>query len=276
MLIKKCFLGLLGLSFFSVAGNELPPMMKHPNVDSIANLTPTSTVMKNVISQLEGGFGVSKEQAGDVTLIRMSDSDLFQVELAGVRYTINADAKYWLKGEVDGVYVTKDGRAKGSVASNDMLEFNQRLRVFLMAVSDLLPVYGDITKDKVVFAFVDLSCPYCQQFHLVNRSELEKQGVTFVYVPFVRDPNDKRVMDATRTVFCNADPVAAKMELDSVYLNGPRNLGAMKGGACSHIRQSIIESLLVVGHQMGIVGTPMFLMPSGEVIYGTSKLNAVL
>ena len=277
MKIKKWILGLLLVSFFSMAESDFPTIVKHPEVDNIARLTPLNDVRENVISHLVKGFGVATERAKEVDVIRLSDSDFFQIDLAGVRYTINADAKYWLKGDVGSVHSTRGSRAKESVTSNEMLEFNQRIRVFLMSASEYLPVYGDaLDNNKVIFAFVDLSCPYCQQFHLVNRNEFEKKGFSFVYVPFVRNTIDKRVMDATRAVFCNDDPVATKAGVDQAYLNGPRQLRDVPAGSCSHVKKAIIESLLLVGHQMGAVGTPMFLLPNGEVVYGSAKLNAAL
>ena len=123
---------------------------------------------------------------------------------------------------------------------------------------------------KSVFAFIDVSCPHCREFHLRKLDEWNRQGVRVYFIPFMRDPMDKKTKVIMDDIFC-ADNNSERLDLIlSAYINIKAYVVKGNSGSCGH-KRALLDSLYKIGMQYSLKGSPMFMNMVGDVYYGSAS-----
>lgn len=166
----------------------------------------------------------------------------------------------------DVVYMTGDARFMFQGALIDFEQRKNLTEVRLTSIrADLLKQVKD--EDTVIYpaqgetkytitVFTDPSCPYCRKLHQ-EVPELNKQGVKVRYALYPRAGLDSPIGKSSVGIMCAKD---RKAELDKSLAGQSVSLPA-----CD---KHPLASLLELGTQMGLEGTPFIVTEGGQVIPG--------
>lgn len=238
-----------------------------------SKLTPNSTVEKNVLKRLVSGLKMSDEKASEAKVQRLLTSDLFSVRVGERNYLIGPDAKNWVQSEFEGFYIFGDGVRSVSV-SNESKESLLSMQFLLKNLGEYLPLYGDINAKTKFYAFIDVTCPHCRDFHLFSRTDFERAGVSFIYVPFLRNSKDYLAQTVNKRAFCSSSKLEIKSKLNKLFSLSRSELEAdLTPPKCNRIQSSIFDFLLLTGDRYNLRGSPMFMSMNGDVIYGVPSLK---
>lgn len=255
---------------------ELSASFDGPSYDFI-KLHDINSIENNVKSQLETVLGMTQSALKDVRISRVADTTWIQVSVEGKSYITDYRATQWLGSDLSELYLFNE-TVKRIVVSNDNKESLLDYAHLMTKMRNIAPVYeayGTLNgRPKVIYAFVDPSCPRCKEFHLTNMNEWRRLGITWVYIPFLINDNDD-AKELAEYVYCAPSIAEVKERVNTAYLKGPEKAGKMirKSDACGQKEKSIVNSILTAGFRHGLAGSPMFLTDSGEVFYGTPSLE---
>lgn len=244
------------------------PWISFPSIKTVEN-----KARARLISELN----INESMAKKVSAYRVYTSDWYQVAVEEKSYIIDRDAKYWMSGEsVGNIFLFQDGIAPVNV--------NNEVRESLITISGLAKrwpgptaIYPSTNNNiplKKVFIFMDLSCPFCKEFHLTKRESLQQKGYEIVYLPFVRDVDDKKIKSLHERVFCLNDQNAKDSLITQIYLNGIKSApdtSSLEG--CNIIDKTFFNTLAESGARYNLTGTPLFITESGGVFYGYSAFS---
>jgi hypothetical protein len=204
---------------------------------------------------------------------RMGVSSLFRIKMDGKAYLTDDSARFWMpygpikQMSLDGIYQT--------TSTQDEINSILGLLFFIDSYKDALITYPAIGKRKYrVYAFMDVSCPYCQEFHRKSLRNFNNKGVEFIYVPLLRDISMNKVRQITNTVFCFPKE-QRQMAMDNVLLNYKEEKGSLilKKG-CSNNNVWLYDLLMESGQRHGFSGSPVFITENGRIFYGASGLTS--
>lgn len=199
--------------------------------------------------------------------------DALRAKLAGAIPDLAADAiqpaaapgLYELRHEGFYAYITEDGRylIQGDLVDLDTgtnLSENQRKgdRVARLNAlgEDKMIVFSPKDPKYAVTVFTDVDCGYCRKLHREIDTYLDK-GIEIRYVFYPRSGPGSDSFRKAEVVWCAADRKQAMTEAKtSGKADGPSN--------CANPVQEEWQ----LGNALGLRGTPMIVLPDGEVING--------
>lgn len=231
-------------------------------------------VESNVHDKALTELGMSESDLPDIFVNRVFTSSFYNVYIDGNRYITDESATYWMQNKNSEFFIFNEG-AYGVSATNATKESLIELSPLIEAmVDDYLVEYLPInTKVKrTVYAFMDLSCPHCKEFHLNKRQEWQAKGVRIVYVPFLRDTGSRRVAEATAGAFCQETAEQRKDSINKVFMDGVRRVD-FSSAECSSLQKGILDFMFNSGAVYRLRGSPMFLTDTGRVYYGYSPFE---
>jgi hypothetical protein len=232
-------------------------------------------VRDNVESRMINELGLKPEIAKNVPVSRLFVSDWFGVSIDNKGYVVNSDASYWMQGGMGEMFMFTPSIQRVSI-SNGNRERLLNLMLLINAHKDTLVTYPSTTGyvRERIYAFMDVTCPYCRRFHLTERQEFQAKGYEFVYIPYAREPNNIDMVNLNLWAFCAKDNLHSKRNIDSAYLATPKIRGKMASApACNDGSLKFIEFLVGSGERFGVVGSPAFFTGSADVIYGSDALE---
>lgn len=234
-----------------------------------------SVMKERVRAKLVEELKVSEASVQSLKMDRMFTSDWFMVSVEGKQYVVDNTAKNWLRSDLDGFFVFDQGVRQVAI-SNEGRESLMKMRLLLQSVEDLLPSYGNSAVEPI-YAFIDVTCPHCRKFHLTQLANIEKAGHRIVYVPFLRDTSDYQAKKLNLDTFCKDTTDGIKSAMNTLYLKDRSDLKkGIQAPACNNYQKATFEFLLFNGERYGLIGSPMFLTPAGEVVYGGPALERYL
>jgi hypothetical protein len=252
------------------------------NVDFDANkpgrevfsLSQINPVEKKLVKTLVDGGILKEGSPGNIRLSRLSVSDWFGFSLNGETYLTDANASHILKSDLRDFFHVSPTLSQVSM-SNGGVESLFKLTSFLRSFESdaILPVYKSTSKTRpeiVIYAFMDVTCPFCKKFHLLEREQLNRDGVTFIYIPFTKNYSNKKDLALNYAVFCQSAS-EKKNSIDDAYL-APKITRFKINPNCNLLDSTLIRFFLKTGEMYGVAGSPMFLSRSGKVMYGTPSL----
>ncbi|MEG3764876.1 hypothetical protein [Alteromonas sp. 14N.309.X.WAT.G.H12] len=241
------------------------------------HLSDIDAIKENVIDRLQRVLGMSKDEVDKVRVSRIYNTTWVQVSVDGKTYITDKRARQWLGTDLSELYLFEDAAKRISVG-NDNRESLIDYAYFMLKLPSVAPIYPATSsptgKQKLIFAFVDPSCPRCRDFHLTKMEQWRALGVTWVYIPFLIS-DDRKSEELAEYVYCPSDIDEVKKRIDEVYLVGKKKAAgrAALNDACGQKEKSVVTSILTAGFRHGLAGSPMFLTESGEVYYGTPSLE---
>ncbi len=161
-------------------------------------------------------------------------------------------------------YVTPDG---GHVIYGDMLDLRtgeeiteaSRKAMRLAALSRLDEVIEFLPEKKaaqIITVFTDIDCGYCRKMH-AEIASYHAEGIGVRYVFYPRSGPGTESFRKAEAVWCSADRKKALTDAKA---------GAPMKGDSSCANPVLTEYQL--GQEVGLRGTPMIILPDGEVING--------
>lgn len=118
---------------------------------------------------------------------------------------------------------------------------------------DFAPEEGDI--EYVVHVFTDITCDYCRQLHR-NMDLYNELGIEIRYLAYPRAGKGSESYQQMVSAWCSDDPKAAMTVL--------KNRGTIDAKEC----ENTIDEQMILAQKMGLRGTPMLVLPSGQTING--------
>lgn len=261
-----CFIILL-CSFGSFAFDKMK-QSEYP----FANLTSMKDINTLIRKKMIEDLGMKESEANTAKAQRIFTSDWFAVNIRDRTYVIDNTASYWLESDLDGMFALSPSISRVNVSNNTRGSL-VKLMNLAMNSEDILPRYkrGPGALNERVYAFVDLSCPHCREFHLTQRAKWQSLGIDWVYIPFSRDMENKKMREMNVAAFCQQTPEKSKAIIDEIYLSPSNRLQSLSSKYkkdCSTLKKKMVEFFVGSGERYGFAGSPMFLTETGRVLYG--------
>jgi hypothetical protein len=279
---------LCGLTFFAYSAisddslliNEAINIVSLSAEPSFLELQDMSDIKKNVSYKLQNVLSMPKEKADEVPVSRIFDTTWIQVNISGKSYITDQNARQWLGTDMSELFLF-DEVAKRVVVGNDNRESLMDYTRLVSRFSDIIPVYPETRnggESVVIYAFVDPSCPRCQEFHLTEMEKWRSYGVSWVYIPFLVDPDNKKTRNLAKGVFCADSATEVKDRVEQAYLLGAKKSQSLLSSwsKCGEEKEQLINSFLDSGVRHGLAGSPMFVTTAGEVYYGSPSLEIAI
>ncbi|MDP9139644.1 MAG: DsbC family protein [Pseudomonadota bacterium] len=186
--------------------------------------------------------------------IRATDADgLYEIQSGSNFAYVTADGKYLIEGDLfelaSGKSLTEDKRKTNRVAKLNELG------------TDNMIVYSPTDgtdPERVVTVFTDIDCGYCRKLHR-EINEYTALGIEIRYAFYPRSGPNTDSFRKAEAVWCSAD---RKDALTTAKAGAP--LPATTGTDC----ENPITREYALGSQLGLRGTPMLILPDGEVVNG--------
>jgi thiol:disulfide interchange protein DsbC len=160
-------------------------------------------------------------------------------------------------------YVTADGRylLEGDLidlATGRQITEERRRSARKKVVEDAAErsiTFGAEDAEHLVTVFTDIDCGYCRKLH----SEIEDYndaGISIRYLLYPRSGQDSASYRKAVATWCSEDRKAALTRAKRGEDPGTKS--------CDHP----VDQHLLAGRQLGLRGTPMMVLPNGEVVQG--------
>ena len=283
---KRSFVGLflflttLSTSFLTTAEDYSNASKNKVEIKKYApwvDLAKIDEVTASAIDNVSNAIGVEPVALEKMTITRVYTADLYQVNLDGKSYIVNASADYWISADAIGNVFLFNNNITPVNASNEVREDLIKLTQLASRWQYPTAVFEESNATETIYAFVDLSCPHCKNFHLTKRESWQHRGVRFVYLPMLLDQSVKRVRQLHERVFCLPSNKTKNELITHIYLNGTRvELPEIENIECSKADKALFDSLMNAGGRYGLSGTPLFLTESGNLLYGINSLEQYL
>lgn len=206
----------------------------------------------------------------DVGIDRIGLSELFLVN--GARKAFITDATGTVVLEASSVRYIPNENVKTVHYGNN--EIHTLSNFYHFATSGVLPEFGSSTKGRIV-VFMDPTCPNCVNFHNNEMFNLTQKGYSFVYVPSLRDGSSNRNRETLLAHYCSDGSQYDNVQtLYSNYrMSRERPLDRSQ---CLPVEESMYSSIIDVFARHQMLGSPAFMLSSGEIIYGAAALKSRL
>ena len=173
---------------------------------------------------------------------------IYEIVSEGQVYYTTEDSRYMFRGNLIDLERREDLTAA-------RLSGIQMTLVNALGDDNMLIYEPEETAERTVTVFTDTSCPYCSKLH-AERDELLAAGVRIRYLMFPRAGVGSDAHRQLESVWCADDPQAA--------MTTAKAGGSVPEKTCDNP----IESHIALAEQVGLRGTPMIFLDSGEVIPG--------
>jgi hypothetical protein len=217
--------------------------------------------------KLINDISMDELKVSSVNIERIYDSEIFSVSVDGKHYIVTGDAKYWVSAAYSDVFKINGNVENVNINNKDREDM--LLLIGLIARQDgIVTISPEVSEfKKSVFAFIDISCPHCRDFHLKVLQDWNRRGVRIYLVPFMRNPEDKKVASVMNDIFC-AEKNSERLDLIlNAYINVKTYKTQGNSASCGY-RKPMLESLYRIGSQYKLKGSPMFVNMVGDVYYG--------
>jgi hypothetical protein len=270
------FLCVVTLSFNAMSSEKdvSIPRLSHGDY-FFTKLTPMAEVRQSVERRMIDELGLKQVVAENAPLSRIFVSDWFGVSIHGKGYVVNSDASYWMQGGMGEMFMFTPSVQRVSV-SNGNRERLLNLMLLINAYKETLVTYPSTTGyvRERIYAFMDVTCPFCRKFHLTERQDLQAQGYEFVYIPYAKEPNNKDVTELNLWAYCANNELHSKRNIDDVYLATSRGRDNMAmSPECDDESLRFIEFLMGSGERFSLAGSPAFFTGTADVVYGSAALE---
>ena len=164
-----------------------------------------------------------------------------------------------------------DVKAEQSIVEPYLNKLNRKK---LKEISDEI-VFKSPNEKGFVWAFTDISCPFCQRFQ-ANMQQYLDAGITVKYVAFPRSKNisNQDWKDAQK-VWCSPDPQKAMKKAKKARSQRKEPRFKMTKPTQLHCLQ-IIPQHLEQAEKLGVTATPTFFTDSGKKVVGLVSPDKLL
>lgn len=192
-------------------------------------------------------------QAKDATITPTEADGLYEIQHGPLFAYVTADGKYLIEGDLfdlaKGQSVTEQKRKSLRVAK--LKELGEENMIVFAPEAGADPAH-------VVTVFTDVDCGYCRKLHR-EIADYNQRGIEIRYAFYPRSGPDTDSFRKAEAVWCSADRKGA---LTTAKAGAP--LPADTPTDC----ENPITREYQLGGELGLRGTPMLVLPDGEVVNG--------
>jgi len=201
----------------------------------------------------------AQKHLGDFEITELSESPipgLYELVSGGTIFYVDAQGKYLIEG--------------------DMIDLEQRISLTEQKLGKLhISMIAGMEDDEMlvyqpakptgraITVFTDISCGYCRRLHAEIDTLLEA-GIAVRYLMFPRAGLDTPASQALESVWCADDPQAA--------MTTAKAGGQVPTKSCSNP----IEAHVELAQQVGLRGTPLIYLDTGERIPGYRDATSIV
>lgn len=230
-------------------------------------------VKERASNKLKKSLDLPIEALDNVSIARVFTSNWYQVSVDQSIYIIDENADYWMQGSAIGNVFIFDDTVTPVNVNNETREMLSKIVSFVSNSPEYAIVYKprQISLGKI-FVFMDLSCPFCREFHLSNKENILNEGYELWYIPFIRDENKKSIK-LTLETFCSFDNELKKSNINNHYIDPKNNKMIASSQDCSPTQKAVLDTLMRSGGIYSLTGTPLFITESTGLFYGYSAIQ---
>ena len=197
-------------------------------------------------------------------LLRKAISDVFpDMEITRIK-PAPIPGLYEIMLGTDMIYVSEDGRY---ILQGDLIDLGKRINlseqeraVARKKILESVPVsetidFAPLTTQHTVYVFTDITCGYCQRFHL-DVAELNSNGIAVRYLAFPRAGIDSESFRDMESVWCAADRNTA--------ITLAKQDNRITPAQCDNPVKRQYE----LGQSLGVRGTPAIYLENGQEMPG--------
>lgn len=227
---------------------RLQDSLRAQNLDSNVQLERVGNTRYIFVSTKNSTY--ISDEAGD-TLIPVSHRDVYSIDKKFSRFNLSNEAH------------------------THLISMQQLWQIY----KDFLPYYPPTQTHEGkqrIFAFIDLTCTYCRDFHLNKMENYRERGYGFIYIPFLRDPSNRPAAQLIIDTFCS-DAGTIKERISKAYLiNRLSVVQEIDFSSCKPEEQAFLKNTLPLGAKLGFIGSPLFITETGSIAFGEPSLNKIV
>lgn len=213
-----------------------------------------------------------------VEIERIGNSQYLFVSTRNDAYLTDEDTEYLIPVRGRDVYQVGNHFNRYNIsnaAHNRLLELQQLWFIY----QDALPLYSSTSsknKGGRIYAFVDLTCAYCRNFHLSKMEKYRERGFSFIYIPFLRDPRDKNAAQLSVNTFCGPAETLKERVSSAYQEKTPPLVMDVDYSMCSPDIAALLKYTFNIGAELGFIGSPLFHTEKGQVAFGEPALSKIV
>tara|TARA_B100000929_G_scaffold8378_1_gene7126 strand:+ start:74151 stop:74984 length:834 start_codon:yes stop_codon:yes gene_type:complete len=213
-----------------------------------------------------------------VEIERVGNSQYLFVSTRNDAYLTDEDTEYLIPVRGRDVYQVGNHFSRynlSNAAHNRLLELQQLWFIY----QDALPLYGATSsknKGGRIYAFVDLTCAYCKNFHLSKMEKYRERGFSFIYIPFLRDPRNKNAAQLSVNTFCGPAETLKERVSSAYQEKTPPLVMDVDYSMCSPDMAALLKYTFNIGAELGFIGSPLFHTEKGQLAFGEPALSKIV
>jgi thiol:disulfide interchange protein DsbC len=233
------------------SGKRLMNQSIFARLASLALLCCSSQVIADTAESLSAVRSNIEKSLPDLTITSLAETPvpgLFELVMDGQIYYVNEGGDYLLDGNLIEL------STRTNLTENRIGGIHMEL-VEALGEENMLVYEPDEPSERSITIFTDLSCPYCQKLH-EEIDVLLDAGVRVRYLLFPRAGLGSQAHADLESVWCADDPQKAM----TVAKSG----GKVEPSTCDNP----IESHVTLAEQVGLRGTPLIYLDTGQRVSG--------
>ncbi len=210
-------------------------------------------------AELDGVRAAIQKNLPDIAidgLAAIGVDGLYELVSGGQIYYVSADANYLIDGEL----IDLTARVNLTTARKGQLHM---ALINNIDEKDMLVYEPETPSERSITVFTDISCGYCRKLH-AELDQLLDGGVRVRYVMFPRAGLESQAHRDLESVWCADNPQDA--------MTNAKAGGAITPASCANP----IEMHVALAEQVGLRGTPLIYLDSGEVIPGYRDAGTIV
>ena len=208
---------------------------------------------------------LAQEVDSDLERVRQKVTTMFDMIEAKDVHASPVDGWYTIQKGAIVAYISTDGRY---LLQGDLIDLEQNLnmselarnesrRELMATVKDEdVILFSPVDKKYSVSVFTDVECTYCRRLHS-QINEYLADGIEVRYLMYPRNGPSSRAWTTAEQVWCANDRNSA--------LTAAKNDQKFASTDCD---ASIVERQYLMGHEIGLSGTPAIVLEDGTLISG--------
>ena len=219
-----------------------------PDNDASANIESNAPEAVNVLDEVSRNV---QKFLGDFEITGLSESPIdgvYELVSGGTIFYVNASGTLLIEGDM----IDLENRV--SLTDQKLGRLHMGM-IEDVSETDMLVYQPDEPTGRSITVFTDITCGYCQRLHQ-EIDVLLDSGVAVRYLMFPRAGLHTSAAAALESVWCNDDPQAA--------MTTAKAGGRVPPSSCVNP----IEQHVALAQQVGLRGTPLIYLDTGERIPG--------
>lgn len=257
-------------------------------------LTLSQNVFSSEIIELNKNHYPFKNKEKDIITIKESISSILResninnneeikikpVDDSGIYFYENQEAG---TNKNEGYYITSDGKniIKGTLFKIDngkikykygniSSEKNRQL-LYSLDQTKLITYKPKFVKNRI-FVLMDYTCPFSKKFHNETLNKLLQNDIEVTYIPYQRDPSNRKTKNGLAEIFCFNKSDDYKKELLNKAFSQEKTFISEN----CNTDQNIGINILDITNGFDAYGTPTILNVAGDNLGGFQTVNEVL